>query len=190
MANVKNYTDKQIYDRVSQLASFRGFPRGVLDVWVRSDEDEFDRFDDKVYTFDGSSGEMKFISVASGTTNAGAEGLKHFDKYNRLGCAILKSDEIVYDSHIYGLHKGKYPAYRQNRPFPYFRDNNKNDRVEEIGKVYYDVIGANCHRAGWYSTRIGGWSTACLVRNQRQQFDDWMKFMNRRPLTVCILKEW
>jgi len=53
MANVREYTDLQLLARVANLPNFKGFPKsGVLDVWVRSDEDEFDRFDDKVYSFD------------------------------------------------------------------------------------------------------------------------------------------
>jgi len=190
MSNVKSYTDRQIIERLPVCDGWHGLPGGILDVWVRSDEDEFDRFDDKVYTFDCTGDTPKFVMVCTGTTNAGAEGLKHFDKYNRLGCAVLKADEIVYGSHVFGKHKGKYDAYRQAKGFPYFRDNDKDNRAEEIGKVYDDIIYANCHKAGWFSTRIGGWSVACLVRNQQSQFDAWMRFMNRRPLTVAILKEW
>jgi hypothetical protein len=194
MNNVQNYTDKQILDRVRSLPSFKGFPAGVMDVWIRSDEDAFDKFDDKVYTYEcfGDDKPPRFIMVCTGTSNAGAEGLRHFAKYNGLGCAVLKSEVIVYNSHAYGLHKGnpQHPAYRQVKPFPYFRDNDKDNRTEEIGIEYNEIIGANCHRAGWFSTNIGGWSVACLVRNQRAQYDKWLKFMNRRKLSVCILKEW
>lgn len=192
MRNVRKFTDKELLDRMASLPSYTGAPNGILDIWVRSTEDAYDRFDDVVYTYEFDADltkKPKFIMVCSGTTNAGAEGLKHFDKYNRDGCAVLKSNEIVYDSHSYGLHKGQYPAYRQVKPFPYFRDNNRNNRAEEIGRVHDDIIGANCHRAGWASEYIGGWSVACLVRNRRTEWDKWLTFMNRRPLTVCILQE-
>ena len=132
MSNVKSYTDEQILQRVTQLPSFKGFPAGVLDVWVRSDEDAFDQFDDKVYTFDCTGDRPKFAMVGTGTSNAGAEGLKHFDKYNRLGCAVLKGDEMVYNSHRHGLHKGKYPAYVQALGFPYFRDGDKDKQIKLI----------------------------------------------------------
>ena len=187
---VREYTDQQIIDRLPICDGWKGLPDGILDVWVRSDEDEFDRFDDKVYTYDCSSGVAKFKGVCSGTSNAGAEGLKHYDKYNREGCAILKGNQIVYNSHAHGLHKGKYPAYRQVKPFPYYRGGNKNNKAEEIGPVHNDIIGANCHKAGMYSTYIGGWSVACLVRNRQAAYDAWMKFMDHRPLSVAILEEW
>jgi len=190
MNNVRNYTSEELLARVKTLPSFTGFPKvGVLDVWVRSNEDAYNVFDDKVYSFECFPGkDPVFKMVCSGTTNAGAVGLKEFAKYNGLGCAILKSDTIVYNSHIYGLHKGK-PAYRQAKGFPYFRDNNKNNKAEEIGKEYNDIIGANCHRAGAHSTVIGGWSTACLVRNNEAQFLKWLSFMAKRSLSVVILNE-
>jgi hypothetical protein len=190
MSNVRNYTSQQLLDRVKSMPNFKGFPQsGVLDVWVRSNEDEYNKFDDKVYSFECfPAKEPVFKMVCSGTSNAGAVGLKEFAKYNGLGCAVLKSDWIVYNSHVYGLHKGK-PAYRQAKGFPYFRDNNKNDKAEEIGKEYNDVIGANCHRAGAASTVIGGWSTACLVRNIEVDFLKWLSFMGKRSLSVVILNE-
>ena len=190
MSNVRNYTSQQLLDRVKTMPNFKGFPQsGVLDIWVRSNEDEYNKFDDKVYSFDCfPAKDPVFKMVCSGTTNAGAVGLKEFAKYNGLGCAVLKSDWIVYNSHVYGLHKGK-PAYRQAKGFPYFRDNNKNDKAEEIGKEYNDVIGANCHRAGAASTVIGGWSTACLVRNIEVDFLKWLAFMGKRSLSVVIINE-
>lgn len=188
--SVKTYTDEQLLDRVAALADFKGFPNGILDIWVRSNEDAFDKFDDKVYTFEcfGETKPPRFVMACTGTTNAGAEGLKNFSKYNRLGCAVLKSDTIVYQSHRFGTHKG-YPAYRQSKGFPYFRDGDKDNKAEEIGKEYNDITLANCHKAGQFSTQIGGWSVACLVRNQLAQWKKWLTFMNKRDLSVVILKE-
>jgi hypothetical protein len=187
-----NYTDAQLLDRVRSLPSFKGFPAAgtVLDIWVRSKADTYDRFDDKAYTYlcFGEEKPPEFKMVSTGTTNAGSFGLKNFRTYNPQGCAVLKSDVIVYDSHRYGLHKGK-PAYRQARGFPYYRDGNMNNRCEEIGEEYSDIILANCHAASTFSTIISNWSVACLVRNQRAQFDSWLNFMNKHPLSVAILKE-
>jgi hypothetical protein len=191
------YTDQELLNRVASHAKgFKGFPNGILDIWVRSEKDVFDVFDDKVYTFDCRSGEPQFIMVCSGTSNAGAVGLKHFSKYNANGCAVLASDTIVYDSHILGMHKGKYNAFVENpaNPFPYYRDSDKDDHAEENGVLRLnDNIGANCHHAGIYSTRIGGWSVACLVRNVLAQWNQWLFFMTKKAkvktLTVAILNE-
>jgi len=193
MNNVRSYTDKQILDRVKSLVEFKGWPKYRLDVWIRSSEDAFNQFDDKVYSFDCSECKDQndypiFIMVNSGTSNAGEYGLEHFEEYNRLGCAVLKSDTIVYDSHMPGLHKGK-PAYVQVKGYPYFRDADRDHKCDETGKEYNDIIGANCHSAGDDSIQIDNWSVACLVRNVKKQFNTWLTYMNKKPLTVSILKE-
>src|SRR5829696_1621028 len=188
---MRTFTDDEILARVSSLPTFTGFPKGPMDVWVRSTADAFDSFDDKVFTYEcyGDAKPPKFIMSRAGTTNAGSYGLKHFEDYNHLGCAVLKSDIIVYNSHTFGAHKGK-PAYRQAKAFPYFRDANRNERAEEIGDQHEDIIFANVHRAGVNSTVIKNWSTACLVTANLSKYLEWLKWMNKRPLTVCILKEW
>lgn len=192
--NIGAYTDKQLIEKVEGLESFKGWKKGVTDIWLRSSEDEFNKFDDKCYTFECiKDGEKPvFKMVCSGTTNAGSQGLLNFEKYNKLGCAVACTGIIVYDSHIYGLHgKTKYPAYIQSMTvgFPYTRDNNRNKKAENYGKVYTDRIGMNCHKAGEATVDINGNSVACLVRNVMTEFDGWLKFMNKRPLTVVVLEE-
>ena len=182
------YTDKQLLDRVKSLPSFAGWPKGILDIWVRSKADKSDVFDDKVYTFDCTSGEPVFKMVCSGTSHAGSFGLLKFRTYNPHGCAVLVADVITYNCYEYGLHKGK-PAYRQSKGIPYTRDNDKDLKAENYGKIYTNIIYANCHRAGWFSRTIYNWSVACLVRNSFAQFSAWLKFMNKRSLSIVILSE-
>lgn len=186
---MRNFTDQEILDKVAALPSFDGW-RGIIDVWVRAATDPNDIFNDKVFTYNCESGEPKFIMACTGTSHAGFDGLRNYQKYNKNGCAILKSNEICYDSHHRGLHKGKYPAYTENKGFPYFRDTDRDTQLDETGKLYTDVIGANCHHAGNHSTVIFNWSVACLVRNDLAEWNKWFAFMNKRPfLTVAIIKE-
>lgn len=191
---MRTFTDEEIITRVEGLSTFKGWPseNEVVDVWVRAKPDaaNYDHFVDKVFTYVIKNGTPQFVMACTGTSNAGSAGLMHFDKYNREGCAVLASDTLVYKSHGYGMHKGKYPAYVERNGFPYYRDGNKNKFAEEIGPVHTDIIGANCHHAGMHSEYIGGWSVACLVRNDLAQFEKWMTFMAKRPtLSVAILKE-
>lgn len=180
------YTDRQLLDRTANLPSFKGFPDHPLDIWIRETPQTYDRFTDKVYTYEcfGDSKEPEFIGVNTGTTRAGRFGLKKFHAYNPLGCAVLCSDVIVYKSHIAGLHIGGSgigrPAYIQPKTggFPYTRDNDYDNIAENYGKIYTNRIGANCHDAGFFSLIINNWSTACLVRNQAAQSSKWLKFMN------------
>lgn len=190
--NVKSYTDKQILERVKSHA--RGFEDFPVDYWligVRSQEDEFNKFDDKFYLFQFTN----FIGVFKGTTNAGAKGLLEFDSYNPDGCAVLQSDRIVYDSHRRGMSKGRM-VYRQVKGFPYYRDDNKDYKADEVGEVYDDIIYAHVHDvklngADTYKQFINGWSLACQVFNNGAEWNQFLKIMgNQDLLTYCILKEW
>lgn len=189
---IGNYTDEQILDRVRSLPTYQGMP-DHLEAYVRSRADQFDAFDDLFLSFRKTGpDDAEFVMKRRGTTNAGSYGLLHFDRYNHLGCAVLKSDHLVYDSHVWGLHHGK-DAYRQNKVFPYFRDNNRNQRAEEIGPELNDmVIGANIHRAGVNSTVIANWSTACQVTANLALFLDWLHYLDRAgrpPVSLVILSE-
>lgn len=193
---MRNYTDDEILDRIESLPTFLGWKKGVYDFWMRNSADGFNIMDDKVFTYEVITENVrpKFIMKCTGTTNAGAEGLKHFEKYNKLGCAVAVTDVLVYGSHVYGLHgKTKYPAYIQRLDkgpqYPYTRDNDKDDDAENYGKVYTNRIGMNCHKAGRVTYYINGNSVACLVRNVEEEFNKWMKFMNKRPLNLCVLTE-
>lgn len=198
--NVRNYTDDEILERAANAEGFKGWTRGAFEILVRSNEDEFNKFDDKFYSYwsHGNGINIDFVMVCTGTTNAGAQGLLSYT--NHLGCAVLKSDIWVYNSHVFGPHNQREPeAYiqaRDNRfvPFPYYRDSNKNRKAEEIGKIYYDRIGANMHGAGkQISINIDGWSTACLVRNNREQYKKWLAYLKGKgkpPVNTIILKEW
>jgi hypothetical protein len=110
---MRAFTDKEVLDRVRGLDTFTGFPNGPMDVWIRSTADVYDSFDDKAFTYEcyGDTRKPKFIMARNGTTNAGSFYLsKQFE--NPLGCAVLKSDVIVYDSHKRGLHRGSRLMFR------------------------------------------------------------------------------
>ena len=189
--NVKSYKDTDLINRVESLPSFKGWKKGKYCIMVRSNEDEYNKFDDKCYLFDVlvEDQQPKFSAVYPITTNAGAQGLKQFDKYNALGCAVLKSDVLIYGSHMPGKHKGKYDAYVQRVGFPYFRDGDKDNKAEEIGKEFNNIIGANIHKAGTNSIQIDGWSVACLVFPRSNDFDKFMFWANKNNLNVVILNE-
>ena len=130
MTNVKSYTDKQILDRVKSLKSFKGIPQGYWIVGIRSEEDAPNKYDDKFYLFNGE----QFVKVVTGTTNPGTPILEGgFLKYNRVGAAVVKADEVYYDVWKFGLHQGKMPALRQVGNFIVYRDGDKDGKSEEIG---------------------------------------------------------
>jgi hypothetical protein len=187
------YTDQQLLERVEKVADgFVGWRTGLYLITVRANADVADAFDDKGYVFHCKIAGQRpeFRMVVSCTTNAGTYGLLQFSDYNPMGCAVLKANQIVYDSHQKGLHKG-YSAYRQVKGFPYFRDGNRNLRAEERGPVFTDVIAANIHRASASTTsiRIYNWSVACIVMNRPNEFAAFMAYAAGRPISLCVLQE-
>ena len=188
------YTDDQLIARVETAASgFQGWKAGVYLIAVRSTADVPDAFDDKAYLFECKVAGQKpsFVMVATCTTHPGVDVLQHYaTKYNKNGAPVLKSDCMVYESHLFGTHK-KYSAYVQDKPFPYFRDTDRDPKAEELGPETIGKIAANVHRANEFkiSQVNRNWSAGCIVMNDPNRFKAFMSFMAKRPLTVCILKQ-
>ena len=194
MTNVKNYTTDQILDRVESLKSFKTIPVGYWIVGVRSEEDAPNKYDDKFYLFNGE----QFVKVVTGTTNPGTPILEGgFLKYNRVGAAVVKSDEWYYNVWAYGLHQGKMPALRQVGNFIVFRDGDKDGKSEEIGApIVGSGYGINFHSISNDITvkkigeNIGGWSAGCQVINNVEQYSMIINMIkNQTRVTYCLLKE-
>lgn len=188
---MKKYTDKQLLDKVKSLPSFKNIPKDYWILGVQSQEDLFNEFDDKFYLFKGED----FITTTSGTTNAGLTGLKNYHTYNSEGCAVIKTNEWYYSLWSPGLHRGKMRALRQLTPIKYYRDWNKNNKVEEIGNLREGIIGINFHTAtyqpGFFTIPfINGWSTGCQVVNDTKKYYEILDFIgNQKTVTYCLLKE-
>lgn len=188
---MKNYTDEQLLNRVKGLKSFIRIPNDYWILGVQSKEDKFNEFDDKFYLFKGE----KFIMVTTGTTNAGLTGLKHYDTYNPEGCAVIKTDEWYYTLWRPGLHKGKMRALKQYSAIKYYRDWNKNDKAEEIGKMREGIIGINFHTASYQpynviARLIGGLSTGCQVANNTADYYKILDYIgNQDVVSYCLIKE-
>ena len=110
---VRNYTDLEIINRIRGLKSFKGFPLQRYIVGIRSNEDKTNTPDDKFYIFEGE----RFITMTTGTTNPGSPILEGgFLKYNKVGAAVVKSNECYYDLWKHGYHMGKMEALVQVNP--------------------------------------------------------------------------
>lgn len=188
---VKNYTDSQILNKVKSLSSFKTIPKGYWIVGIQSNEDAFDRFDDKFYLFEGE----KFVLVTSGTTNAGKNGLLKYDSYNQDGVAVVKTNEWYYDVWKYGLHNGKVMALRQVKPFLISRDGDKDKQIEESNAIPL-IAGINFHPNTYnLATKevkeiIGGWSLGCQVVNNIEKYVQIMNLVRpQKVVSYCLLKE-
>lgn len=179
--NVKSYTSEQLLTRVKQIEGFKAIPSNKWGIFVRSSEDGTGIFDDKLYLFEGE----KHLSVTSCTTNKGLEGT-----------AVMKSDQWCYETHEFGLHKGKMRALRQKKGIWYYRDTNADGKTDETGKLYNDVIYMNIHGATYnkgskqVTTKIGGWSFGCLVLNDNAYYENFINLIEpQKTFSFCLLKE-
>jgi len=199
MANVKSYTDGQLILRMKSLSSFLYVPKGAHIIVVRSDEDEPDKYDDKLYLFIGE----KCISVMSCTSNSGLYGLKKWYKWNSLGTAVIKFNEIYYnsfmksDGNFVRHHNSKVQCFRQIAPLKYYRDGNSDNKIDESGKIYEANNSTNIHPnsysyfEGVRTWFIGKWGTGCTVVNNLTKY--WKVLMKKipynYPITYTGLKE-
>ena len=200
MSNVRNYTDKELISRMQSLHSFAYIPKGLHLIVVRSDEDQPDAYDDKLYLFIGE----RCISVMSCTSNSGTYGLLNYFKWNKKGTAVIKFNEVYYnsfqksDGNKVRHHNSKMQCLRQIAPLKYYRDSNKNNKIDETGRIYEGVNATNVHcnsykyKKGIRSWTIGRWGTGCTVINDLTKY--WGVLIVRahynEPITYTGLKEW
>jgi hypothetical protein len=200
MTNVKNYTTAQLLGKVKSLKNFKRIPNDYWILGVKSNEDEFNVFDDKFYFFKGG----RFITVSSGTVNAGKSGLLNFDTYNSRGVLVLKTDHWFYDLWRPGLHRGRMKALVQATPLAFYRDNNKNRKIEEIGKLHLDMRGINFHTDTYENiyaknyvqqskdkrTFINGFSLGCQVLNDHNKYKQIiLATINQKRISYCLINE-
>lgn len=192
MAGVRPYTDDQLLSHCRSLKSFIDFPHNYWILGVQSNEDAYDLFDDKFYLYHAGT----FIMVLTGTTNAGSKALLNYKKYNRLGTAIIKTDEWYYGIWRIGLHKKRMVALKQIRPILHYRDGNRNRKSEQSGKLYNKLIGVEFHTAtytgtpGFVRKLIGGWSAGCQVANEIDKYYKVIKLVkSQESVSYCLIKE-
>lgn len=189
--SVRGYSDRQLLERVQLLGSFTHFPKGYWILGVRSDEDAFDKFDDKFYLFRGK----KFIMVTSGTTNPGAKPMLNYKQFNRKGVAVLKANQWYINCWRSGLHRKRMPALKQVRPMAFFRDWNKDKRIDEMGTLEHSLIGCEFHTATYSKDMsfvrrlIGGWSAGCQVANNTKDYYKMLEHIGTAPISYCLIKE-
>ena len=189
---VRTYTDKELLDKVKSLGDFKEIPKGYWLLGVRSKEDTPNKFDDKIYLFKGE----EFIIVTSATTNPGTPTLKQFEKVNKAGAAVLKSDRWYYNLWKYGKHKGKVEALLQlGNKVQVYRDTDKDNQSEEQGKLQEGYFGINFHPNTYNLNKpsadtIGWFSAGCQVVNNVEKYKIMIKLLKTEKLvSYCLVNE-
>jgi hypothetical protein len=210
---VRNYTDQQIFDRIKSLPSYnpaRGIPDRSM-VLVISNEDTPNGFDDKLYPY--KDGVNPF--VVSCTGNPGTPVLTGgWKKYSPSGAAIIARDECYYDAYrktdgkTIRHHKDRMPGFRLVKNIKYYRDNDNDNKAEQLGKPIIGNYSTNIHFNTYTITdklknaaksvfskvanslTIGWWSAGCIVLNVEDQYRRLYEMYDEKPITLFILTEW
>jgi hypothetical protein len=191
-----NYTDKQLLDKVKSLPDFKYIPEDYWAIFVRSKADKPDAFDDYCFLYKGE----KFITYSTCTTNPGAPILTGgWKKYTSKGAALIKVNQWMYRCFKFGLHAGKMRALRQIKNIWYHRDNNNNNKAEEIGNAEFALYNTNIHSNSYSLFQkikikmgqiIGNWSAGCLVLNQQEPYEKMINLTEKQPdFTAVIISE-
>jgi hypothetical protein len=191
--NVRNYTDKQLLDKVKSLDSFVKIPRGMWILGVRSNEDAADINDDKFYVFKGE----KFIMVLRGSTNPGKYALLNWRRWSKKGAAVIKANEWYYSVWKKGLHKGKMEALKQVGEFKVIRDNNNNMKSGDGNTWTWERNrGLNFHTVSYKKgvnvvrKLIGLWSAGCQIVNNVTNYYKFLRLTgDQQRFTYCLLDE-
>lgn len=190
---MRTFTVKELLSKVESLDSFVKIPQEHWILGIQSKEDKFNKFDDLFFVFKG----RQLLFSVTGTTNAGATGLQSYKSYGASGCAVIKTEEWYYNLWKTGhLHKGKMPCLGQVNPILYYRDSNLNTKAEQIGKLLKGIIGANFHsvsyakKTGFIANLIGGWSVACQVANNVDEYYRILEVCkNQKFVSYCLINE-
>ena len=178
MSNVRSYTSEELLKSVSELPTFKGIPETYWMIFVRSNEDENDSFDDKCYLFRGS----KFVMVTSCTTNKGNKGT-----------GVVLAGRWNYGAWRIGKHKGKVQAGVQNTGFEYARDFTADKKTNPTSEIKSDIRGFNFHPATYdinsqiTKTSVGGWSEGCFVLNKTPDYLKMINFVKPQKVWSMVL---
>lgn len=177
-----NYTDEQLLTRLREIGGHTTEGKYLI-IGVQNSDDSFNEFDDKFYLFFGD----EFVMATTGTTNPGKNALLNYDKAGLSGAAVLKTDEFYVNAFRNGLHKGRMEALRQNVPFKYYRDADKDEKAEQGGELHEGIIYANFHGVDYdpkskaVKTNINGWSYGCQVSNNMKDYHEINRLTKANP---------
>ena len=188
------YTAEEIVAKAKQAEGYEEIPNDYWLCFVRRNEEDRkpDTFNGRVYLMCGE----RLVMETTCTTVPGTKGLLNFQKYNKKGSAVLKSDIWLYDTFSPGLHKGKLEALRQVKKAYTYRDNDRDVVAEELGTPVKGLYYTNIHLSSYnifskvVKKFIGLWSVGCLVLNNPKDYREIIRSTKKQKyVTAIILKE-
>lgn len=168
MGNLKSLSIKDIHETIKKL-NMKVFtqPYSVTLGAVRSSDNIDNTFNDIIFaSYFNEKG--KLISViVPGTTDAGLT--YRLKPMHKLGTAIIQHSRQYSGVYQYQDpkvnpklpgHQGK-EAFRQIKNMDYWRDNNKDIKLDFSGPTYSEIALTNGHIMGTLGKEVNNWSAGC-----------------------------
>ena len=126
---------------------------------VRTNENEANTFNDWGGAFYWDDKGKRHDLIIPITTDAGV--YYRLKPMNKLGTAILVHNK-QYRSCYQLMDKGHMgqKAFKQIKPMDYWRDNDKDSKLETEGKIYTEIAATNFHYMG-KGNLVNNWSAGC-----------------------------
>ena len=178
---VASYFKNVTVEAVQQAYASNGYPLSTngdynLNIFgIRTDDNRSNAFNDIVGLLFKVDGDW-VLKKYDATTDPGLYWRNNLLNVN--GTAILQPGFYKSAFRI-GMHQGKYEALVQNVPFNFWRDNNKDDKLDMCGKTYTEIAGVNLHHAGADSTQVDKWSAGCQVIANLDNFNELMSIVHK-----------
>lgn len=147
---------------------FEGGSYNLNLIGIRAASREAGAFDDR-FVIAFRHAEQAIVLDFACTTDPGRSYLR--DPINAAGCAILKPGQYKGLWQI-GQHRGKYAALVQRGPAIVYRDNNRDDRLDDGPAEDVGYFGINLHhaRADGTTESPDEWSAGCQVMRDADEF--------------------
>jgi len=173
-----SFTKEQV-EKTVKSKGYQWFENGDLNiVGIRNSSTGkavTNKFDDWITVSYKKDGQWQF-NIWAITTDPGTKAVKEF--HNPNGVARLVPNQYK-DSHMVGLHQGKYEALKQKNKVKVYRDKNKDMKFDET-ILQEGVFGINIHRSNpkTESEYVENWSEGCQVFKRVKDFNEFMKICN------------
>jgi len=175
--------------------AYRIFEKGDYNlnlVGLRTNDNKANKFNDYFAALFYVNQQPQCLTFPA-TTDPGLFYRRH--PANVRGTAIVKPGQYKGLWQL-GKHKGKYLALVQAAPVTVYRDNNKDDALDEAD-TDTGLFGINCHRANEKTTsqQVDRWSAGCQVLANPRDFHLLMALCQRAAqthgdrFTYTLLKE-
>lgn len=159
---------------------------------IRKKNGTVDQFDDLLGFIDTKA---QSVTWHVGTTDPGGYYLDNPEEANKNGVFILQPG-FYHECWEEGLHKGKYPCWKQCAPLKGWRDNDGDLTIDpDTTKIFTDGAGVNQHstREDITVVRVGKFSAGCQVRLHWADHEQLMTASRESGLlkwSLALLDQW